>query len=113
MTATPERMDGGDIFAYYDHNVAYEIRLNDALEYELLCPFHYFGINDFTIDGEESDALDFNKLVNNKRVELVMEKAQYYGYSGEKVRGLIFVSRVDEAKKLSLLFNEKDGRLRC
>ena len=42
MTATPERMDGGDIFAYYDHNVAYEIRLNDALEYELLCPFHYF-----------------------------------------------------------------------
>lgn len=107
MTATPERMDGGDIFAYYDHNVAYEIRLNDALEYELLCPFHYFGINDFTIDGEESDALDFNKLVNNKRVELVMEKAQYYGYSGEKVKGLIFVSRVDEAKKLSLLFNEK------
>ncbi len=107
MSATPERMDGGDIFGFYDHNIAYEIRLNDALKYELLCPFHYFGINDFTINGESKKETDFNKLVNEQRVKLVMDKANFYGFSGDKVKGLIFVSRVDEAKKLSSLFNQR------
>ncbi len=107
MTATPERMDGDNIFSFYDHNIAYEIRLNDALEYNLLCPFHYFGINDFTINGEVKDLSDFNKLINEERVKLVMDKANYYGFSGDRVRGLIFVSRVEEAKQLSLLFNQR------
>ncbi len=107
MTATPERMDGGNIFSFYDHNIAYEIRLNDALEYNLLCPFHYFGINDFTIDGEIKDNKDFNKLVSEQRVKLVMEKAHYYGFSGDRVKGLIFVSRIKEAYELSKLFNQK------
>ena len=107
MTATPERMDGGNIFSFYDHNIAYEIRLNDALEYNLLCPFHYFGINDFTVDGEVKDTDDFKKLVSDQRVKLVMEKANYYGYSGDRVKGLIFVSRLNEAKELSELFNQR------
>ncbi len=107
MSATPERMDGGNIFSFYDHNIAYEIRLNDALEYNLLCPFHYFGINDFTINEEVKKPSDFNKLVNEERVKLVMEKAHYYGYSGDRVKGLIFVSRIEEAKRLSVLFNQK------
>ena len=41
MTATPERTDGFDIFSYFDHNIAYEIRLNKALDEDLLIPFHY------------------------------------------------------------------------
>ena len=110
MTATPERMDGGNIFSFYDHNIAYEIRLNDALEYNLLCPFHYFGINDFTVDGEAKDTDDFKKLVSDQRVKLVMEKANYYGYSGDRVKGLIFVSRLNEAKELSELFNQRGWR---
>ena len=110
MTATPERMDGGNIFSFYDHNIAYEIRLNDALEYNLLCPFHYFGINDFTVDGEVKDTDDFKKLVSDQRVKLVMEKANYYGYSGDRVKGLIFVSRLNEAKELSELFNQRGWR---
>jgi HKD family nuclease len=44
MTATPERSDDFDIFKMFDYNVAYEIRLQQALEEDLLCPFHYFGI---------------------------------------------------------------------
>lgn len=50
MTASPERTDNFDIFSLFDHNVAYEIRLNQALEEVLLCPFHYFGISDIAID---------------------------------------------------------------
>ena len=53
MTASPERMDGFDIFALFDHNIAYEIRLQQALEQNLLCPFHYYGITDLIIDGEK------------------------------------------------------------
>lgn len=46
LTATPERMDGGDILHFFDGRIAAELRLWDALEQQLLCPFHYFGIAD-------------------------------------------------------------------
>lgn len=52
MTASPERMDGFDIFSLFDHNIVYEIRLQQALAQNLLCPFHYYGITDLMIDGE-------------------------------------------------------------
>ena len=52
MTASPERTDGFDIYKLFGHNIASEIRLQDALEDDLLCPFHYFGISDLVIDGK-------------------------------------------------------------
>lgn len=55
MTASPERTDAFDVYAAFDHNIAYEIRLQQALEENLLCPFHYFGITDLQIDGETVD----------------------------------------------------------
>jgi superfamily II DNA or RNA helicase len=50
MTATPERTDGNDIFQLFDHNIAYEIRLNRAMEEEMLSPFHYYGVTDLLIE---------------------------------------------------------------
>ena len=52
MTASPERTDSFDVYEAFDHNIAYEIRLQQALEENLLCPFHYFGITDLQIEGE-------------------------------------------------------------
>jgi mutator protein MutT len=52
MTATPERTDGFDIFKEFDYNIAYEIRLHRALEEEMLCTFHYYGVTDITVDGQ-------------------------------------------------------------
>ena len=46
LTATPERMDGADILKYFGGHIAAEIRLPDAIERRLLCPFHYFGVED-------------------------------------------------------------------
>lgn len=46
LTATPERMDGKSILPYFDNHIAAEIRLPDAIERRLLCPFHYFGASD-------------------------------------------------------------------
>lgn len=106
MSATPERSDDFDIYEMFDHNIAYEIRLIQAMEYNLLCPFHYYGITDMTIDGIEiDDKSEFNILTSELRVDYIIEKINEYGYSGDRVHGLIFCSRKDECEKLSQLFN--------
>ena len=108
MSATPERSDDFDIYKMFDYNIAYEIRLQQAMEYDLLCPFHYYGITDMTIDDHViDDKSDFNLLVDEKRVDYVIDKINDYGYSGDRVHGLIFVSRKEEACKLSEMFNQK------
>jgi superfamily II DNA or RNA helicase len=107
MTATPERTDGADIFKMFDYNIAYEIRLHRALEEEMLCPFHYYGVTDLTIDGEEiDDQTEFNKLYAKERVERIIENAERYGCDDGEVRGLIFCSRNEIALELSKAFNE-------
>lgn len=114
MTASPERTDDFDIYKLFDHNIAYEIRLQQALEENLLCPFHYFGITDLEIDGEVFDdnagVRNFANLVCDARVDYIIKQAEYYGYSGERVKGLIFCSRQNEAKELSDKFNKRGYR---
>ena len=108
MSASPERTDNFDVFSLFDHNIACEIRLQQALENDLLCPFHYFGITDLEIDGESDDLNRFRQLTADKRVEYIIRQAEYYGYSGNRVKGLIFCSSKDEAKELSRKFNLTD-----
>ncbi|GAB3802251.1 DUF3427 domain-containing protein [Virgibacillus kimchii] len=108
MTATPERTDDFNIFELFDYNIAYEIRLQEALEEDMLCPFHYFGVTDFEYDGAMiDDTTILSKLVTDERVEHIVDKVHYYGYSGEKVKGLMFCSRKEEANKLSGALNER------
>lgn len=108
MTASPERPDGIDIYELFDHNLACEIRLKDALEEDLLCPFHYFGISDLEIDGETvDDSTEFNQLVSDDRVNYLLEKSAYYGYSGERIKALVFCSRKKEVNELSKAFNKR------
>lgn len=108
MSATPERSDDFDIYKMFNYNIAYEIRLQQAMEYDLLCPFHYYGITDMTIDDHViDDKSDFNLLVDEKRVDYVIDKINDYGYSGNRVHGLIFVSRKEEAHRLSEMFNQR------
>ncbi|MBB6622380.1 DEAD/DEAH box helicase [Clostridium gasigenes] len=111
MTATPERSDDFDIFKMFDYNLAYEIRLQQALEEDLLCPFHYFGIADITIDGNElDDNTEFKYLVNEERVNHIIDKITFYGYCGDRVKGLIFCSDKKEALELSNEFNKRGFR---
>jgi len=111
MTATPERMDGFDIFKAFDHNIAYEIRLNRALEENMLCTFHYYGISDIEVNGELiNETAGFNSLISNERVERIIEKSKLYGCDHGRVKGLIFCSRVEEARELSKQFNQRGYR---
>lgn len=119
MTATPDKrddsIDGRNIYEIFDHNIAYEIRLQQAMEEDLLCPFHYFGITDLqmisdTGNSKEERLESFRYLTSDERVNYVMDQADFYGYSGERVKGLIFCSRIDEAKELSVKFNQRGWR---
>lgn len=110
MSASPERTDDFDVYAAFDHNIAYEIRLQQALEENLLCPFHYFGITDFLTDGNETDFTDFNYLTSNQRVDYIIKQTNYYGYSGERVKGLMFCSSKKEAAALSERLNLRGYR---
>lgn len=108
MTATPERMDGFDIYKAFDHNIAYEIRLNRALEENMLCTFHYYGISDICVNGEQiSEISSFNSLISSERVEHIIEKSKFYGCDHGRIKCLVFCSRVDEAKELSKQFNKR------
>jgi len=108
MTATPERMDGYDIFKAFDHNIAYEIRLNKALEENMLCTFHYYGISDIKVNGQLiNETADFSALTSNERVERIVGKSEFYGCDRGRVKGLVFCSRVEEAKELSKQFNQR------
>lgn len=107
ITATPERTDDFNVFALFDYNIAYEIRLQDALEADMLSPFHYFGVTDYEKDDVIiEEKTDLSHLVLDERVEFLLEKIDYYGKSGDQTKGLVFCSRVDEARELAEKFNE-------
>ncbi len=109
MTASPERTDGFNIYDCFDNNIAHEIRLQEALEEDLLCPFHYFGITDVEFEGGEidDDFSDFNLLASDKRVDYLLEKSEFYGYSGDRIKALVFCSRKREAELLSEEFTKR------
>lgn len=110
MTATPDKRDdnieGRNVYELFDHQIAYEIRLQQAMEENLLCPFHYFGITDLAIIGDDEEASrDFSVLTSDERVKHIINEADYYRYSGDKVKGLIFCSSIKETEELSEKFN--------
>jgi superfamily II DNA or RNA helicase/HKD family nuclease len=108
MTATPDRTDGRNIFKNFDHNIAFDIRLSRALEEDLLCPFHYYGITDLIVDNSIiENKSDFRHLISSERVDRIIDQSKFYGTDNGVVRGLVFCSRKNEAIELSEIFNTK------
>ncbi len=115
MTATPDKRDDDmeerNIYEIFHHQIAYEIRLQQAMEEDMLCTFHYFGISDVSMLDEKqlvkvkTGDRDFNILTSEERVRHIVEQANFYGYSGNRVKGLVFCSRIDESEELSDKFN--------
>lgn len=117
LTATPERSDSGDIFSIFDNNVAIEIRLRQALEYDLVCPFHYFGLKD-------AEGIDYTKikaapgtseytdeiakmLMVGYRVDYIIEKMKFYGHDGDKPKVLGFCQSIKHAEYMAQEFNAR------
>ncbi len=117
LTATPERSDSGDIYSVFDNNVAVEIRLRQALSYNLVCPFHYFGIVDaegidyskITAEPGTSEYLEqiSKMLMISRRVDYIIEKMQFYGHDGQKSKTLGFCATVEHANYMADEFNKR------
>lgn len=114
MTATPNRTDGYDVYQLFNHVIAYRITLQDALDNDMLTPFHYFGIADLEIDENNvEDVSLFRQLTSKERVRHITEKIEEYSVRKESRKGLIFCSRNDEAKTLSAEFNKLGYKTRA
>ncbi|WP_124726878.1 DUF3427 domain-containing protein [Staphylospora marina] len=115
MTATPERADGKDVFRLVDYHVIYEIRLRDALEHDLLVPFHYFGLSDDTVNYEKVkrvhglyDEEDLTRaLSTNKRVDYILDMIRTYGYDGDRMIALGFCASVRHAEYMAEQFTQR------
>jgi superfamily II DNA or RNA helicase len=109
LTATPERTDDFNIFELFDYNVPYEIRLQAALEADMLAPFNYYGVHEYVTEtGEKKDdPAELSKLVAPERVHYILEMLRTYGFPRD-VKGLMFCSGKEEAHELSQLFNEQE-----
>lgn len=111
MTATPERCDSESIFDIFS-NVALEVRLREALELNLVIPFHYFGITD--IEGIDLNNVDINdvkeiskRLKVNERVDFIIEKMNFYSHDGDKRKCIGFCVGIDHAMYMAEEFNKR------
>ncbi|MCG3657318.1 DEAD/DEAH box helicase [Aliarcobacter butzleri] len=112
LTATSNRMDGNSIYEVFDENIALDIRLNEALENNLIVPFHYYGIKDIqSIDYENVDLTKIDLLAKllsvNKRVDFIIDKMNFYSNSGNKRKALGFCVSKEHCNFMSEEFNKK------
>jgi superfamily II DNA or RNA helicase len=120
LTATPERMDGQNVAADFHNRFAAEIRLPEALEEKLLCPFHYFGIADpVAIDtdqfwrngGYDTAALEKvytgAHMLAQQRVTAIIEALQAYEPDLSSVKGVGFCVTINHALFMAEIFNKR------
>ena len=121
LTATPERMDGENILRWFDNRIAAEIRLPEAIDRKLLCPFQYFGISD-SVDlsdvkwnrgGYERSALSKVYTGNDMRVFLILKQLRKYVTDMDGVKGLGFCVSKEHARYMSDKFNEAGIASEC
>ena len=114
LTATPERTDADDILHYFDNHIAVELRLWDALERGLLCPFQYFGLSDNTDlsqvtwarKGYDVAALERLYTGDDARVRLVLQQIQNKLRDLHTMRALGFCVSIEHARFMARRFTE-------
>ncbi|WP_300279617.1 DUF3427 domain-containing protein [Peptacetobacter sp.] len=118
LTATPERMDGQNVLKYFDNRVAAEIRLPEAIDKKLLCPFQYFGVTD-NVDLDKlkwtTGGYDKNELSNvytidtkyaEKRADMIVKSTKKYVTDINDVKGIGFCVSIKHAEFMSEYFNK-------
>ena len=118
LTATPERMDGKSVLGYFNNRIAAEIRLPEAIDRKLLCPFQYFGVTDsvdldklkWSAGGydktELSNIYTMSGFVAQQRANLVVSSLLKYVTDINDVKGLGFCVTVDHAEFMCKYFND-------
>lgn len=117
LTATPERLDGKSILCYFDDRIAAEVRLPEAIDRKLLCPFQYFGVTD-TVDlsdvkwtrggydrAELSQIYTYDRVVADRRADMIVRSVNKYVTDIDHVKGLGFCVSVEHARFMAEHFN--------
>ncbi|KXB64646.1 helicase protein [Leptotrichia wadei] len=115
LTATPKRMDGKDILSLCDYNVVDEIGIKEALEEDLIVPFHYFGVNDYMINydnipyknGKYNEKILLQNLLLNTRTDYIVEKINKFGFDGDKLSAIAFCQNIEHAFFMKEEFTNK------
>jgi superfamily II DNA or RNA helicase/predicted house-cleaning noncanonical NTP pyrophosphatase (MazG superfamily)/HKD family nuclease len=104
LTATPERMDGRDVLALCDYNIACEIRLMEAIDKSWLAPFQYYAVYDqtdysqITWRGSHYDEAELDRaLENDTRTEIIARNLLKYLPASGKIKALAFCSSIAHA----------------
>lgn len=114
LTATPERMDGKSVLNWFDHRIAAEIRLPEAIDRKLLCPFQYFGVTDnvdlttlrWTRGGYDKAELQNVYTGNKRRADLIVRSLHKYITDLDEAKGLGFCVSVAHAAFMADFFNQ-------
>lgn len=104
ITATPERMDGEDVFSLFDQNVPYELRLRDAIINGLVVPFKYYGIRDELIEYgvEQTHGHKFVEMFSDeKHCEFIYNMIEKHREPGRKLKALAFCRDISHAIRMS------------
>ncbi|WP_314396681.1 DUF3427 domain-containing protein, partial [Leptotrichia shahii] len=115
LTATPKRMDGKDILSLCDYNVVDEIGIKEALEEDLIVPFHYFGVNDYAVNydnipyknGKYNEKVLLENLLLNTRTDYIVEKINKFGFDGDKLSAIAFCQNIEHAFFMKEEFTKK------
>lgn len=115
LTATPERHDGADITAFFGHAISAELRLPEALNKGLLCPFQYFGIKDETDISNVSwrrgryDLEELGKIYSEdtRRADEILRNCRHYLRDHQDVRAIGFCVTQRHAAFMAKRFKDK------
>ncbi|UZJ77766.1 DEAD/DEAH box helicase family protein [Fictibacillus sp. KU28468] len=110
ITATPDRMDGKDVYAICEGNVAYQLHFIEAIQKQWLAPFHYYGVYDDTDYSQitwlgtryDEEELAFIQLRDD-----MAEKVLQAWKAHKQTRTIAFCSSIRQANFLSDYFNSK------
>ncbi len=119
LTATPERMDGGSVVHDFGNRFAAEIRLPEALEEKLLCPFHYFGVADpVSLDADnfwrhgKYDEIELERVYTGahalaiQRFKTIYDALLRYEPDLSNVKGIGFCVTVKHAEYMAKMFTD-------
>lgn len=102
LTATPERMDNQDIFTLFDQNVPFELRLRDAINNDLVVPFHYYGIRDLLVDYSSKDKMTIAKnIAEQNNIEFIKSQIEKYCKPGEKLKCIAFCTNIQSCRLMA------------
>ena len=95
-------MDNKNVFELFDQNVPFELRLRDAINNDLVVPFHYYGIRDQLVDYSSKDKMVIAKAIaEQNNIEFIKDQIEKHRKPGEKLKCIAFCTNIQSCKLMA------------